>query len=235
MCSASGNVTATAGRILNCGGIAGHILAYDVSSCNYSSGTVTASAVSGSLYSLEIGGLCGVFFNSRIENCSNTGLLTSSANVQDTINAGGLVGYYSSDSSINNSYSSGEITLSGTSSFTDVGGLIGFSFCTTTNISNCYAAGSISASGATLHKGGLLGDESYSTSTISDCYWLGGMGGSSDYSTGGIGYANSLTVNSLTMLTSDQLKNTGTIGSTSTTFKLQVRAAVIRIRQSFRR
>jgi hypothetical protein len=99
------------------------------------------------------GGLVGEAYDIIITNCYTTG------NTTGVYNAGGLIGYNSSNTTITNSYTTGNIT-GGRDNYT--GGLIGDGRNIT--ITNSYTTGDITGSG-------LVG-AGY-TITITNCYTTG--------------------------------------------------------------
>jgi len=119
-----------------------------------------------------IGGLVGINYSSEIKN-SYSKVNVNSANM----NAGGLVGYNFSSSTINNCYSTGNV--SNTTAI--VGGLVGLNYQGSA-INNSYSTGNVTGS----YSGGLLGfndqgseiNNSYSTGNVTGEAFVGGLVGS---------------------------------------------------------
>jgi uncharacterized protein YjdB len=223
-CSGTGNVTVSANSAnlsITCGGLAGDVWGYynyqknimrkvQISGCSYSDGTVTYSSSPQNWY-LQMGGLFGSVLYSDISNCSSNAVINSEANFFNA-QIGGFSGYCC-DSEICNTYSNSQISISGTDA--TAGGFIGYydGESITAGISNCYATGSL-VCGTTSYKGGFIGWNR--KNIIKNCFWQSGLGGNTSHTTGGIGLVLSGTVNSLAMLTSDQLKGSGKIGNSAT-------------------
>jgi hypothetical protein len=132
--------------------------------------------ITGNLY---VGGLVGNNYASTIDNCSTSGIVSSSA-----YEVGGLVGLSNSSglsATISNCYSSATVT-GGTSGM--VGGLVGLSMQTI--ISNCYTNGIVIDTVETWARaGGLVGESD--NSIITNCYVAGNVI-SVNYVGGFVGY-----------------------------------------------
>ena len=122
-------------------------------------GTVQNLSVSGTVSgSLCVGGVVGDNRGS-VENCYNTGSVTSSGSP-----VGGVVGYNDSGGSVTNCYNTGTVT--GTDDYVGgVGGVVGWNI-SSGNVTNCYNTGAVSGG---KYVGGVVG---YNRGTVTGCYFL---------------------------------------------------------------
>ena len=119
--------------------------------------------VSGNNY---VGGVVGDNDGGRVENCYNTGSVTSSVTSSGSP-VGGVVGYNRSGGSVTNSYNTGEV--SGLDSGSDVGGVVGYNSST---VKNCYNTGTVT--GPSTNVGGVVGDN---RGPVENCYNTGNISG----------------------------------------------------------
>ena len=139
-------------------------------------GTVQNLTVSGSVKGDNyVGGVVG-YNRGRVENCHNTGSVTSSGSP-----VGGVVGY--NGGTVKNCYNTGSV--SGPDSGNSVGGVVGDNGGT---VENCYNTGSVKGD---WYVGGVVGWNS-SSGTVTNCYNTGAVSGGVDVG-GVVGY-NSGTV-----------------------------------------
>ena len=179
----------------------------------------------------RVGGVVG--YNSRIvKNCYNTGAVNSSGNwvggvvgvnsgsvtnCYNTVNGtvtvtgndyvGGVVGYNSSNGTVENCYNTVKVT--GSSDYSYIGGVVGYN-SSNGNVENCYNTGTVSGSG--WYVGGVVGqnfgtvENCYNTDavnssgnrvggvvgdnggTVKNCYNTGSVSGTDDYVGGVAGY-----------------------------------------------
>lgn len=96
-----------------------------------------------------------------ISNCFATGAITSGSYYGMV---GGLIGYHSGNSLIQNSYSTASVTGTRSGGTESLGGLIGGTH--TARVTNCYSTGLVS--GGVNYYGGLIG---YNMATVSNSFW----------------------------------------------------------------
>ena len=122
-------------------------------------GTVKDLSVSGSVSGGNtVGGVLGQN-SGTVENCYNTGSVTSSGSP-----VGGVVGYNDIGGSVTNCYNTGTVT--GTDDYVGgVGGVVGWNI-SSGNVTNCYNTGAVSGG---EYVGGVVG---YNRGTVTGCYFL---------------------------------------------------------------
>ena len=134
-------------------------------------GTVQNLSVSGSVSGgRHVGGVVGYNDGGRVENCYNTGSVTSSVGP-----VGGVVGYNSSIGSVKNCYNTGSVTSSGSL----VGGVVGYN--DGGSVTNSYNTGDVTGGS---YVGGVVGDNS---GPVKNCYNTGSVTGTYDYVGGVVG------------------------------------------------
>ena len=112
--------------------------------------------------------------STKIENCYVAGgQVTATANYNDSIFVGGLIGHIgSNETSVNNSYSTVNVSGTNTNVVNFTGGFVGLS---RGNVTNCYATGYVESTSANnaAHAGGFVGymrdgsiSNSYATGNI---------------------------------------------------------------------
>jgi hypothetical protein len=166
------------------GGLVGYNYSSAITKC-YVTGIVTGS-------DNYIGGLVGYNYSSAISNSFFTGI------VSGVYNIGGLVGRNNLSSTISNCYSTGIVTGNGNYA----GGLVGSSYSSST-ISNCYTTVSVSGDS---YIGDLLGYNS-SNSSVENCYY------NSETSTQGLGIGIDSNSQTVTSLTSNEMKQSSYFNS----------------------
>ena len=185
------NVTIGSENSFNVGGAAAGLVGYLYNGNIYNSVNESNINATGSY----VGGIAGFSIeNSNIENCSNTGNITS---VGEFFSVGGIVGQQGTNSTILKSSNSGVI-----SSYRTAGGIVGFSHdslieeCFNTNnisvnyygaagisgnsedsvINDCYNVGDINTDNR--NAAGIMGDVR-NTNKINNCYNTGNISGNS--------------------------------------------------------
>ena len=185
------NVTIGSENSFNVGGGAAGLVGYLYNGNIYNSVNESNINATGSY----VGGIAGFSIeNSNIENCSNTGNITS---VGEFFSVGGIVGQQGTNSTILKSSNSGVI-----SSYRTAGGIVGFSHdslieeCFNTNnisvnyygaagisgnsedsvINDCYNVGDINTDNR--NAAGIMGDVR-NTNKINNCYNTGNISGNS--------------------------------------------------------
>ena len=128
------------------------------------------------------GGICGYFDSGSINNCYNTGAISSTTTTTSSLYssfAGGICGYSNNLGYINNCYNTGAVSTTTTTTTTSssslyyyccAGGICGYSI--RGSINNCYNTGVVSSSSPTSsYAGGICG---YSIlGSINNCYNTG--------------------------------------------------------------
>ncbi|MDR1229988.1 MAG: hypothetical protein LBK61_01160, partial [Spirochaetaceae bacterium] len=159
----TGSMTVTANKLL--GGIAG--IAKKTSFINCSN----AATLSGQGF---IGGICGTLSaESIIDNCENTGDITSTANASSI---GGICASISSTATIKNCSNGGSLTISGadTTATMHLGGIAGTALAASSVIKACYNTGDITGSaGKSNVMGGIVGRLGGIGSRVTACYNTG--------------------------------------------------------------
>ena len=204
-CYNSGSVatSTSSSDLLSIGGICGS--ASTISNC-YNSGSIMASSSS---FDVCAGGICGT--TSAISNCYNNGSVaaTSSSPYEFYSSyAGGICGYFDSNTNISNCYNKGSVSSSAYS-----GGICGYVYLSAT-INNCYNSGAVSASSSSYsgYAGGICG---YFTATINNCYNSGTVSASSSYS----GYAGGIcSYSKYSNCTINNCYNSGTVTASSSSY-----------------
>ncbi len=137
------------------------------------------------VYSVYIGGLCGVIDGVIISNCYSTGTIVGG---DWSSYIGGLYGatYCDGTNTISDCYSTS--TVSGGDDSHRLGGLCGETSGTT--ITNSYSTGSVFGGDASYNLGGLCGDIS-EPGAITNCFSTGSVtGGANSHSIGGLSGKN---------------------------------------------
>ena len=135
---------------------------------NHSTGTVTATATSGHA---GIGGFAGRILENSSTAFSRNYSTGDVKLINNTNNAGGLIGYIGGNLTMSDCYATGNVGASGAAA-NKTGGLVGYSLTTEEGvtegitISNCYAAGNVYGRSVT---GGLYGRMNSSTVTLEGC------------------------------------------------------------------
>ncbi|MBP1760983.1 MAG: hypothetical protein H6Q64_525 [Firmicutes bacterium] len=203
---ATGAVTSSTEAEASCaGGLIGHLAAGSYLDNSYATGSITRSGNGTNSYN---GGLVGIN-SATVESSYSTGTVSIGGSLVTVLYEGGSVGY--STGEIRNSYSTGAISTTAACPAIYLAGMVALNEGGA--VTNCYSSGAISKSGpsaAAITPGDFVC--SNNGGSITDCYWLSHE---SNYTDSGVLVGG--TINSLTKLTSDQLANTGTIGSTNTT------------------
>ncbi len=194
-CYSNSTVCATGiGFIFDISGICG----YNECDVIYSYNTGKISADTNAVSDTYVSGVVGCNLYGLIDNCYNSGKITSTAVGGYQANIGGIAGY--NGDCISNSYNTGEISASGTPDAGQiVGGVNGYN---DGRIINCYNTGNINATSTLQCVGGFIGENengvivlSYSTGKITtsdnmdDICAVGGFCG---YNGGGIGFSKVL-------------------------------------------
>ena len=140
-------------------------------------GNVEDCAFTGSVSGVgPVGGVVGHNDGGRVENCYNTGSVTSIGSP-----VGGVVGYNDSGGSVTNCYNTG--TVSSTSNSGDPGGVGGVVGDNGGTVKNCYNTGSVT--GTSNYVGGVVG---WNISSVTNCYNTGSVTGSNSPVGGVVGY-----------------------------------------------
>ena len=157
------------------GGIAGDCSGSgSISHCTYS-GTITLS-ITGTLGSIDIGGICGYGGNANISNCTNSGtvMVENCSNNDGSlgINVGGILGFSSANSTLSQCTHSGTMQVSGcTTGDLQVGGISGYNIGGS-SISQCIHSGTVTEENNTVsgtkYLGGIVGHNK-GTLTDNDC------------------------------------------------------------------
>ena len=123
--------------------------------------------------------------SATISNCSNTASVYSG--YSNNVYVGGIAGYMSTSSIIEDSFNTGNVTSTGS----HAGGIAGYyssSTPTRSYIRRCYNTGSVTSSySGSAYVGGIIGYVYY-TFTIEDCYNTGNISGYSHVG-GIVGYS----------------------------------------------
>ena len=168
-CTNTGTVTGTRtdDYVSDVGGVVGYNHS-SVTNC-YNTGTVTGPE-SGN--NNRVGGVVGRNDGS-VKNCYNTGTVTGSGN-----SVGGVVGYNSGSSTVENCTNTGEVSGPNSGSDSNVGGVVGQNSGT---VKNCYNTGAVSG---VEEVGGVVGnnyngsvENSYNTGAVSGVEGVGGVVG----------------------------------------------------------
>lgn len=124
--------------------------------------------------------------STKIENCYVAGgQVTATANYNDSIFVGGLIGHIgSNETSVNNSYSTVNVSGTNTNAVNFTGGFVGLS---RGNVTNCYATGYVESTSANnaAHAGGFVGY--MRDGSISNSYATGNIHSDSNTSTTKVG------------------------------------------------
>ncbi len=217
-CSATGDVNAVGenmNSVLAAGGFVGNISEstgesngyyYKVKNC-YSTGNVTTSGTSGTVYG---GGFAGILNYVDMSNCYSTGSITDSCSASIRV-AGGFVG--SGWGKFYNCYSVGSVALSGSVITVYAGGFAAYVYDSSNYdcvFNNCYSSGGVTTTATSGKYGGFFGRSTGSGISVYNCYYLYNA-----YSGSTIGYGSSTAIiYGLTGLTAAQLKNTSVITDT---------------------
>src|SRR5690554_1945171 len=137
--------------------------------------TGTLTQITGQSY---VGGVLGRGTATHLQGVFASGILLSSST--SSTRMGGVAGYLTSNSTIEDSFS----TASVTAKYTWVGGLVGNLYNSTVN--RAFSTGRVSNDGATTYTGGLIGYAS--SSTVTQSYWAIDSSGQS--SSGGTSNSN---------------------------------------------
>ena len=169
--------------------------------------------IGGSRISSQVaGGIVGFLSNGgKIINCYNTGTVTASLSVTDTVEyAGGIVGYLNGGT-VTDCYNTGTVTITSSGAASYAGGIVGQGHNMT--VTRCYNTGTvtITSSGAASYAGGIFGHSNYSYITIEDCFNTGSVSATAttDAYAGGI-------VGSTVGGTIARCYNTGSVSATAT-------------------
>ena len=151
----------------------------------------------------RVGGVVGRNDGS-VKNCYNTGTVTGSGN-----SVGGVVGYNSGSSTVENCTNTGEVSGPNSGSDSNVGGVVGQNSGT---VKNCYNTGAVSGveevggvvgnnyngsvensynTGAVSGVEGVGGVVGYNISSVTNCYNTGTVTGSGSYVGGVVGWNSS--------------------------------------------
>ncbi len=158
-----------------------------VTSCN-NDGEITGKR--------HVGGIAGYSEKSIVDNCNNNGMIIgdgvlSSEDSQYHVDAGGIVGYATSQSEIRNSHNYNEVKTIAETGKTKiiVGGIVGLAN-TNSTIYNCYNEGKIGTLENGIEQVGGISGALGSESTIKQCYnkkeingqrYVGGIAGLTGY------------------------------------------------------
>ncbi|MBO4875300.1 MAG: T9SS type A sorting domain-containing protein [Bacteroidales bacterium] len=192
-------------------------------------GRITRSSASNICY---FGSIAGYAYSTvTIENCSNSGNVSSTATSSNPSCSGGLIGYAYSAVTISNCSNSGNVlSVNSGSKSSYSGGLIGCAYGTI-SISNCSNSGNVSstATSAIYHpySGGLIGYAN-STVSISNCSNSGNVSATlsstststmtgSELTRSYSSYSGGIVGNIETKATITQCVNTGNISSSAST------------------
>jgi len=199
----SGNITTT--DAFCAAGIAGCVVNTVVDNCH---NKVNISFSNPSYYSaaLSFGGIVGSCSNgSIINNCFNTGNISSTTTSSSISYSGGIAGFCLG-STINNCYNTSNI-----SSTFNSGGIAGGCEGSGSTINNCYNAGSISSySGGGAYSGGIVG---VSSSTINNCFNTGNISSTTTSSISSSANSGGIVGGGWTTSTINNCYNTGSISS----------------------